>query len=302
MAGNERILAVNPGSMTTKIAVYEGERCVYSTSIEHVRETVEAFPTIADQLEFRKEAIMRALGADGELGERFGAVVGRGGLLKSVPSGTYEVNDEMEEDARTGFHGQHASNLGACLAAGLADELGGTPYVVDPVSVDESLAIAAYSGHKDIPRKPFSHALNIRATAKKAARDIGRPLDTINLVVAHLGSGISVVPMVKGRIIDANNAHSGGPFSPERTGTLPLMEMLDFMERDGLDPAAMKHIITRQGGLMSYLGVNDFREVVGRAKGGIAGRRRSSRRCATRSPRRSERWRRRCRATSRRLS
>jgi butyrate kinase len=264
----ERVLAVNPGGMSTKIAVYDGDERVFDASVEHPRDELARFDTIPGQLDYRKEAIERALADGSQSGCPFDVVVGRGGLLKSIPSGVYAVNDEMLEDARAGFHGQHASNLGALLARALSEDLGGAAFIVDPVSVDEFGPLARYSGHRDIERKSLGHALNTKATAKKAAARLGRPLGSVNLIVAHLGSGISITPLDRGRMVDVNNAASGGPFSPERTGGLPLIEMLDYMIDRGHDPERMKAIILKEGGLQSYLGTNRFLEVADRIEGG----------------------------------
>lgn len=268
MCAGPRILAVNPGGMTTKLAVYEGEEQVLETSVEHAREELAAFPTIPDQLEHRLSAVRSALADAGYADQPFDAVVGRGGLFRSIPSGTYIVNEQMMEDARTGYAGQHASNLGALLAESLRRDLGGGAYVVDPVCVDEFETEARYSGHPDIQRVSLLHALNIRATAKKAARQLGVGLADVNMIVAHLGSGISIAPLRKGRMVDVNNALSGGPFSPERTGALPLIEMFDFMVDKGYDPKRMKKLIAKEGGLLAYLGTNDFRQVEERYEAG----------------------------------
>ena len=270
MSTGERVLALNPGNMTTKIALYEGDDRVLDASVEHTREDLARFDSIPAQLPYRKDAIEKALREAGQLGRPFDAVVGRGGLFRSIPSGTYLVNEAMLEDARTGYAGQHASNLGALLADALAKELGGRAFVVDPVCVDEFEPLARYSGHAEIPRKSLVHALNIRMTAKKAARKLGKPFDAVNMIVAHLGSGISIAPLRKGRMVDVNNALSGGPFSPERTGALPLIEMLDFMAAKGLDVKGMKKIISKEGGLLSHLGTNDFKEVARRIEAGDA--------------------------------
>lgn len=267
MAG-ERVLAVNPGGMSTKIAVYEGRERVFDASVEHPRDELARFESIPDQLDYRKEAIEQALADGGEAKRPFDAVVGRGGLLKSIESGVYLVNEEMLKDARAGFHGQHASNLGALLAKGLSEDLGGGAFIVDPVSVDEFGPLARYSGHRDIERKSLGHALNTKATAKKAAALLEKSLRELNLIVAHLGSGISITPLERGRMVDVNNAASGGPFSPERTGGLPLIEMLDYMVERALDPNRMKAIILKEGGLQSYLGTNRFLDVIERIEGG----------------------------------
>ncbi len=269
-----RILAVNPGGMTTKIAVYEGEERVLDASLEHPKEELDALIPegklldYACQLDYRKDAIKKALADAGQLGRPFDAVVGRGGLLRSIPSGTYDVNAQLLEDATAGYQGQHASNLGALLADALVRDLGGRAFIVDPVSVDEFETLARYSGHKDIERKSLGHALNTKATARKAAKALGRPLGNVNLVVAHLGSGISITPLTDGRMVDVNNAASGGPFSPERSGGLPLIEMLDYMKENDVGIDRMKRIILRESGLSSYMGTNDYRAVADAAAGG----------------------------------
>jgi butyrate kinase len=270
VAERHRVLAVNPGGMTTKIAVYEGDERVFDATVDHSRDELARLGSIPNQLDLRRDAVRASLSDAGQLDRPFDAVVGRGGLFRPIPSGTYPVNEEMLTDAREGFSGQHAANLGALLADALSRELGGHAYIVDPVCVDEFEPLARYSGHKEIERKSLIHALNIRATAKKAAKNLGRALSDLNLIVAHLGSGFSIAPLRRGRMADVNNAHSGGPFSPERTGGLPLMEMLDYMIERNLGPAEMKPIIAKQGGLVSYLGTNDFKHVAGRALEGDA--------------------------------
>lgn len=274
MGKPNRILAVNPGGMTTRIAIYEDETRVFEATIEHPREEIDALcpPDLpleyACQLDYRKEAIERALDEGGQTGEPFDAIVGRGGLLRPIPSGTYDVNERLLADARKGYQGQHASNLGALLADALVANLGGRAFIVDPVSVDEFGPLARYSGHRDIDRKSLGHALNTKATARKAAKRLGRPLADVNLIIAHLGSGISITPIEQGRMVDVNNAASGGPFSPERAGGLPLIEMLDYMKREGVAIERMQRIILRESGLTSYMGTNDFRAVADRAMAG----------------------------------
>ncbi len=270
MSTTLRVLAVNPGGMTTKIAVYEGEKRVFEANVEHTPADFAAFETIPDQLDFRRLAIEKALEEGGQIDRPFDAIAGRGGLLRSIPSGTYAVNDLMLEDARQGYQGQHASNLGPLLADALARDLGGRPFITDPVSVDEFEPLARYSGHAGIERKSLLHALNIKATAKKAAKKLGRRLDSMNLILAHLGSGISIAPLRRGKMIDVNNAASGGPFSPERTGALPLVEMLNWMAENAVAPDRMVRIVIKEGGLLSLLGTNDFRDVERRAGGGDA--------------------------------
>jgi butyrate kinase len=268
MKKGTRVLAVNPGGMTTKLAVYENGEPAFVRTIEHDREKLASFERVPDQLGHRLDAVRAALEEAGQLDRAFDAVVGRGGLFRPIPSGTFEVNERMLEDARAGYAGQHASNLGALLAAALTRELGGRAFIVDPVCVDEFEPSARYSGHPDIERKSLLHALNIKATARKAAADLGRPLGAVNMIVAHLGSGISIAPLRRGRMVDVNNALSGGPFSPERTGALPLIEMFDFMLERGFDPRRMKRLIAKEGGLVAYLGTNSFREVEERVESG----------------------------------
>ena len=274
MSNGERILAVNPGGMTTKIAIYGGEERVFDAAIEHAKSELDALIPegklldYACQLDYRKDAIELALEESGQLGRPIDAVVGRGGLLRSIPSGTYDVNAQLMEDARVGFQGQHASNLGALLADALAKDLGGRAFIADPVSVDEFEPLARYSGHKDIERKSLGHALNTKATARKTAKRLGKPLSELGLVIAHLGSGISITPLRGGKMVDVNNAASGGPFSPERSGGLPLIEMLDYMKENGVGIERMKRIILRESGLESYMGTNDFRAVAEKARSG----------------------------------
>ncbi|MBD3368596.1 MAG: butyrate kinase [Candidatus Eisenbacteria bacterium] len=254
--------------MTTKLAVYAGAEEALTSTIDHDRAELEAFERVPDQLEHRLDAIRKTLREAGELDGSFDAVVGRGGLFRPIPSGAYEVNEQMLEDAREGYAGQHASNLGALIADALVKELGGRAFVVDPVCVDEFEPLARYSGHPEIERRSLIHALNIKATARKAAAKLGKPLDSINMIVAHLGSGISIAPLRRGRMIDVNNALSGGPFSPERTGALPLIEMFDFMLEKDYGPKRMKRFIAKEGGLLAYLGTNSFREVEERVESG----------------------------------
>jgi len=274
VSNGERILAVNPGGMTTKIAIYGGEERVFDAAIEHAKSELDALIPegklldYACQLDYRKDAIELALEESGQLGRPIDAVVGRGGLLRSIPSGTYDVNAQLMEDARVGFQGQHASNLGALLADALAKDLGGRAFIADPVSVDEFEPLARYSGHKDIERKSLGHALNTKATARKTAKRLGKPLSELGLVIAHLGSGISITPLRGGKMVDVNNAASGGPFSPERSGGLPLIEMLDYMKENGVGIERMKRIILRESGLESYMGTNDFRAVAEKARSG----------------------------------
>jgi butyrate kinase len=263
-----RILAINPGSTSTKIAVYDNEQPLLEDTIRHSELDLSEFERVWDQYEFRKRMIVETLAEKGIEIESLSAVVGRGGLLRPVVSGTYRVNELMIEDGRDGFLGEHAANLGPVLAFGLGWDLGIPSFMVDPPSVDELDPLARLSGHKDIPRRSLAHALNIKATARVAAKDLRKRLDQINLIVAHLGGGISVCPLRKGRMIDANDANSGGPFTPERAGAMPTMGLIDYIFRRGLGREEAKRVLIGKAGLVSYLGTNSAQEVEERIKAG----------------------------------
>jgi len=266
--GPYRILVINPGSTSTKVAVYEDDRPVFAGRVEHRAEELAAFRSVTAQAPMRRRAVLDLLtGARVEL-DKLAAVVGRGGLLKPVAAGTYLVNQAMLDDLRRAERGEHASNLGGILAAEMADDLGVPAYVVDPVSVDEMEPVARLSGLPEIERHSLLHALNIRACARRAADELGRPLPDLNLVVCHLGGGISVCALAGGRMVDVNNANEEGPFSPERAGGLPAASLvrLCFSGRYGRDE--LLHRLTARGGMVAYLGTNDFQEAVGRARSG----------------------------------
>jgi butyrate kinase len=266
--GQHRILAINPGSTSTKIAVYDDENPVLEESIRHSDLDLSGFERIWDQYEFRKRMITETLQQRGTEVTSLSAVVGRGGLLRPVVSGTYVVNELMIQDGREGFLGEHAANLGPVLAFGIGWDLGIPSYMVDPPSVDEFEDLARLSGHKDIPRRSLVHALNIKATARIAVKEMGKELEDVNLVVAHLGGGISVVPMKKGKMVDANDANSGGPFSPERAGGVPTMGLIDYIFDNDLSREGAKRALIGRAGLVSYLGTNSAREVESRAQSG----------------------------------
>jgi butyrate kinase len=263
-----RILAINPGSTSTKIAIYDNEKPVLEDTIRHSELDLSEFEQIWDQYEFRKRTITETLREKRIDIEFLSAVVGRGGLLRPVVSGTYKVNELMIQDGREGFQGEHAANLGAVLAFGIGWDLGIPSFMVDPPSVDEFDRLARLSGHKDIPRRSLAHALNIKATARMAARDLGRRLDQTNLIVAHLGGGISVCPLRRGRIVDANDANSGGPFTPERAGAMPTMGLIDYIFDNKLGREDAKRALIGRAGLVSYLNTNSAKEVEERVRAG----------------------------------
>lgn len=257
-----RMLVINPGSTSTKIAVFDDLNPVFVETLRHSSEELAPYNTIFEQYEFRKNVILNALKEKNVPIESLNAVVGRGGLLKPIEGGTYNVNEKMIEDLKIGVQGQHASNLGGVIAYEIAKSVNIPAFIVDPVVVDEMDEIARISGMPEIQRKSIFHALNQKAVAKRYAKEHGKKYEELNLIVAHLGGGISVGAHRKGRVVDVNNALDGeGPFSPERTGSLPVGDLvkLCFSGKYTLDEIKKK--ITGKGGLMAYFGTNDARDV-----------------------------------------
>ncbi len=242
-----RILVINPGSTSTKLAIFEDEKEVLRDTIRHSAEELAPFEKITDQYEFRKNVIMDFLKKAGYGIRDFDAVVGRGGLVRPIPSGTYEVDELMLSELREGKYGEHASNLGALIANELAKEAGVKAYIVDPVVVDEMMSIAKYSGHPDFTRKSIFHALNQKAMARKVAKELGKRYDQVNVIVAHMGGGISIGAHKKGRVVDVNNALDGdGPFTPERSGTLPITQLIDLCYSGKYTLDEVKKLIKRK--------------------------------------------------------
>lgn len=222
-----RMLVINPGSTSTKIAVFDDLNPVFVETLRHSSEELAPYNTIFEQYEFRKNVILSALKEKNVPIESLNAVVGRGGLLKPIEGGTYNVNEKMIEDLKIGVQGQHASNLGGVIAYEIAKSVNIPAFIVDPVVVDEMDEIARISGMPEIQRKSIFHALNQKAVAKRYAKEHGKKYEELNLIVAHLGGGISVGAHRKGRVVDVNNALDGeGPFSPERTGSLPVGDLV----------------------------------------------------------------------------
>jgi butyrate kinase len=257
-----RLLIINPGSTSTKIAIFDNEKPVMETTLRHTNEELAPYKTVADQFEFRKNVILDTLTQNDINITKLSGVVGRGGLLKPMEGGTYKVNDTMLEDLKLAAMGQHASNLGAIIANQIAMQLNIPAFIVDPVVVDEMDEIARISGMPEIERISIFHALNQKAVARRAAKDLGKAYEDINLIVAHLGGGISVGAHRNGRIVDVNNALDGeGPFSPERTGSLPVGGLIKLCYSGKYTIDELKKKIVGNGGLMAYLGTNDGREV-----------------------------------------
>lgn len=264
----QKILAINPGATSTKIAVFEDEKAVFRKTVEHQGPVFEQFQQVYDQRQYRAELIATALREAGIAPDSLAAVVGRGGLLKPLAGGTYAVNEALTEDLRRAERGEHASNLGGVLARQLADPLGIPAFIVDPVSVDEMEPVARISGLPDVPRYSLSHALNSKAVASKVARDMGKRYEDVNLVVAHLGTGVSVSPHRQGRMIDVNNAQEEGPFSPDRCGGLPAWSLTKLCFSGKYTEKELLAKMLGTGGMFAYLGTRDVRKAEQRAAAG----------------------------------
>lgn len=255
------ILVINPGSTSTKVALFENENPLLQETLRYNTADLAPFPHIADQYAFRRDSILQWLGERDITLESLDAVVGRGGLFGPLGSGTYRVNEAMLEEMRQPGPREHASNLGVLIAQEIAGRAGVPAFTVDPVSVDEFDEIARISGLAEIERRSLSHALNIKAVARRAAADLGKRYQDLNLVIAHLGGGISVTAHRQGRMVDVNNALDAGPFSPERCGTLPLTDLIELCYSGRFDREGLKRDLIGRGGLVSHLGTNSTIEV-----------------------------------------
>ena len=256
-----QVLVVNPGSTTTKLAVYVPSGPLVEKTISHRTKTLTAFPDVTSQLEARLADVGVAI-REAEISlDRITAVVARGGLIRPVEPGTYEVNSNMLRDLNDQIQGPHASNLGGLIADAIGKKMSIPAYVVDPVSCDQFEPFARISGLPEIPRKSLSHALNIRATMRLTSSELGCDFEKVNYVVAHLGGGISVAACKKGRIIDANNANEQGPFSPERTGELPALDVARMAFSGNYTKEQLIGRLLGQGGLVAYLGVSDAKQI-----------------------------------------
>lgn len=267
----QRILAINPGSTSTKIAVFEGEEQIFIKNIKHPAEDLANFNVITDQYEFRKNIILSELNENGIDIHTLKVIVGRGGLVKFIPSGVYTVNQTMEQDLKIGFNGQHASNLGGLIAADIARSIegGAEAYIADPVVVDELSDLARISGHPLFERTSVFHALNQKAIARTFAKEVNKKYEDLNLIVVHLGGGISVGAHEKGRVVDVNQALDGdGPFSPERSGSLPVGQLAKLCFSGKYTYDDVKKMITGKGGYVAYLDSNDAYQVELKANAG----------------------------------
>lgn len=265
-----QILAINPGSTSTKFAVYFGSECKLKKTLRHSIEDLSLYENIIDQFEFRKGLIIDSLVDEGFDVDKIKFIIGRGGLTYPLKSGVYLVNNRMLEHARAGIYGQHASNLGPLIADYIALQIPGAhAFIADPVVVDEMEEIARFTGHPLFQRRSIFHALNQKATARLHARKIDARYEEMNLIVAHLGGGISVGAHYKGRVIDVNNALDGeGPFSPERSGTLPAGQLIDLCFSQKYEKEEIKRMVIGEGGYVAYLETNDAQEVEKRAANG----------------------------------
>ncbi len=264
------ILAINPGSTSTKISLFGEEERIFEVTLRHSAVELSLFDRISDQFYFRKDLIMNELIVRNTDFDRIAAVVGRGGLLKPVLSGIYAVNEKMKHDLHEAARGQHASNLGGLIADEIAASLpSAQAFIVDPVVVDEMTPVARISGHPEIERISVFHALNQKAVARLYAGSVGEKYENLNLVVAHMGGGISIGAHRKGRVIDVNNALDGeGPFTPERSGGLPSGQLAGLCFSGRYTHEEIKAMIAGRGGMVAYLGTNDFKEVCERAESG----------------------------------
>ncbi len=260
---NYHILVINPGSTTTKLSLFKDDTMLFTETIAHSSDSLKMFNSIIEQYEFREKVILEFLRSRSINLNTIDAVVGRGGLLEPLVSGTYRVNQRMINHLQQSLFGEHASNLGAILAYQISRHNKIPAYIVDPVVVDEMNDIARISGMPLLPRKSIFHALNQKAVARKAAYDLGKNYNDVNLIVVHMGGGISVGVHQRGRVIDVNNALDGdGPFSPERSGTVPVGDLVRLCFSGKFSQSEIKSMIKGKGGLVAYLNTNDVKMVM----------------------------------------
>lgn len=258
-----KLLIINPGSTSTKIGVYEDEKEVFVETLRHSSDEIAKYDSIFEQREFRKDVIMNVLKENNFNVNTLDAVVGRGGMLKPMPGGTYEVNDTLLNDLKVGVQGEHASNLGGILANEIAKEVGGRAFIVDPVVVDELEPVARISGAPELPRKSKFHALNQKAVAKRFGKESKIGYENLNLIVVHMGGGVSVGAHKNGKVIDVNNALDGdGPFSPERAGAVPVGDLIKMCFSGEYTQEEVYKKIVGKGGYVAYLNTNDARDVL----------------------------------------
>ncbi|GAA4851734.1 butyrate kinase [Algivirga pacifica] len=263
-------LVINPGSTSTKVAVFENDQELFGQNISHPTEELAKLSTIDQQYQFRKDAILHILKEQQQDLQKLDLIMSRGGLLKPLSSGVYQVNTQMIDDLKNSPR-QHASNLAAMIALDIAEELGINAYIADPVVVDELQPLARYSGNPLFPRRSIFHALNQKAISRQYANDIERHYEDLNLIVVHMGGGISVGAHEKGQVVDVNQALDGeGPFSPERSGTLPVGDVIRTAFSGKYSEQEMLQMVVGKGGMVAYLGTNDAYQVELNAQAGDA--------------------------------
>lgn len=255
-------LIINPGSTSTKIGVFEDETLLFEETLRHSTEEIAQYASIVDQKDFRKNIILDLLKEKNFDIKSLNVIVGRGGMLKPIPGGTYAVSDALLEDLKIGKQGQHASNLGGILAREIGDSIGVPSYIVDPVVVDELMPEARYSGVPELPRTSVFHALNQKAVAKRYAKETGKDYEALNLIVVHMGGGVSVGAHKNGKVVDVFNALDGdGAFSPERAGAVPSGALVKMCFSGKYTEKEVYGKLVGKGGFNAYLGTNDMREV-----------------------------------------
>lgn len=263
----KRIFVINPGCTSTKVAVYEDDKAVWTSDGLHSQEEIEKFMTVNEQYEYRKDFVLNLLKEAG-IPLKFDAVIGRGGLLKPLKGGVYAINEQMKEDLWNARH-QHVCNLGSLIADEIARQCHCPAFMADPVVVDEMMTRARYTGLPFIKRESIFHALNAKAVARMHAHSVGKNYEDMNIVVAHLGGGICVSAHHKGKVIDVNNALNGeGPIAPERSGTLPADQLVRLCFSGKYTQAQIMKMLAGYGGCYALLGIKDMKEISTRAERG----------------------------------
>lgn len=262
-----KVLVINPGATSTKVAVFEEEQELLKKSIVHTAQELEGFDRVIDQADFRQRAVLEAVAEGGFRLEDFDAVCGRGGLYRPIPSGTYAVSDRVMQDVEQAPYGEHPSNLGAYLARRIGDLVGIPAFFVDPVCVDEMTEVAHVSGFAEFRRLSQFHALNQKSVGRKAARQLGKSYEEARLIVCHLGGGVSVAAHDHGRVVDVFNVKDEGAMGMDRGGGLPVNQLIDYCYA-GRSRDEVKRTLGRRSGMLSYVGTTDFREICARVVSG----------------------------------
>lgn len=262
-----KVLVINPGATSTKVAVFEEEQELLKKSIVHTAQELEGFDRVIDQADFRQRAVLEAVAEGGFRLKDFDAVCGRGGLYRPIPSGTYAVSDRVMQDVEQAPYGEHPSNLGAYLARRIGDLVGIPAFFVDPVCVDEMTEVAHVSGFAEFRRLSQFHALNQKSVGRKAARQLGKSYEEARLIVCHLGGGVSVAAHDHGRVVDVFNVKDEGAMGMDRGGGLPVNQLIDYCYA-GRSREEVKRTLGRRSGMLSYVGTTDFREICARVVSG----------------------------------